>query len=380
MYGGGNIGRGFIGQLFYLSGYETVFIDVADWLVDSLNREKSYNIVVIDNDKKIRQRVENVRAVNGKDIEAAAAEIAECEIMATAVGVNVLPRIAPVLAKGIEMRFKSRPSEPLNIIICENLIDADKYLREQVRSYLPSEVAAVLDEYVGFIEASVGRMVPVMTDEMKRDDPLSIWVEPFCELPVDLNGFRGNIPDIKHVQPRGNFEFYIRRKLFLHNLGHGSCAYLGAQKGYTYIYEAIADPEILIQVRMTMYQSSEALRAEYDVPIGEIIDHAEDLISRFSNTGLGDTVERVARDPMRKLMVDDRLLGSALLCIKHNLPYDAIVDCIRCALKYSNPDDPSAIKMQSIIAEKGVRSFLTEHCGLTEEKHQGSGILLNAIL
>ena len=52
IYGGGNIGRGFVGQLFYLSGYETVFVDVADWLVDSLNREKGYNIVVIDNDKK----------------------------------------------------------------------------------------------------------------------------------------------------------------------------------------------------------------------------------------------------------------------------------------------------------------------------------------
>ena len=78
IYGGGNIGRGFVGQLFYLSGYETVFVDVADWLVDSLNREKGYNIVVIDNDKKIKQRVENVRAVNGKDMDAAAAEIAEC--------------------------------------------------------------------------------------------------------------------------------------------------------------------------------------------------------------------------------------------------------------------------------------------------------------
>ena len=62
MYGGGNIGRGFIGQLFYLSGYETVIIDVAGWLVESLNREKGYNVVVIDNDKQIRQRVENVRA------------------------------------------------------------------------------------------------------------------------------------------------------------------------------------------------------------------------------------------------------------------------------------------------------------------------------
>ncbi|MGI6040152.1 MAG: mannitol-1-phosphate 5-dehydrogenase [Eubacteriales bacterium] len=380
IYGGGNIGRGFVGQLFYLSGYETVFVDVADWLVDSLNREKGYNIVVIDNDKKIKQRVENVRAVNGKDMDAAAAEIAECEIMATAVGVNVLPRIAPVLAKGIEMRFQKRSSDPLNIIICENLIDADKFLQEQVRNCLPNEIAKRLDDYVGFIEASVGRMVPIMTDEMKREDPLAIRVEPFCELPVDRNGYRGNMPNIKNIEPRSNFGFYIRRKLFLHNLGHASCAYLGADKGYTYIYEAIADPEILETVRAAMYQSSKALQAEYSVPIEEIIKHADDLISRFGNTGLRDTVERVARDPMRKLMSDDRLLGAALLCIKHSLPYDAITHCIRCALEYNNIEDPSAVKMQSIINENGLKSFLVEHCGLTDEKHQGASILLDEIL
>ena len=223
-------------------------------------------------------------------------------------------------------------------------------------------------------------MVPIMSDEMRREDPLAIRVESFCELPVDRNGFRGSIPDIKHIQPKDNFQFYIRRKLFLHNLGHASCAYLGAQKGYTYIYEAISDPDILKTVRTAMYQSSEALRAEYDVPIEEIIEHADDLISRFGNTGLGDTVERVARDPMRKLMADDRLLGSALLCIKLGLPYDAIVECIRCALNYNNPDDPSAVKMQSIINEKGIKSFLVEYCNLVEDKYPGSDILLSAIL
>ena len=40
MYGGGNIGRGFIAQLFNLSGYEVVFIDVVDALVEKMDQDK----------------------------------------------------------------------------------------------------------------------------------------------------------------------------------------------------------------------------------------------------------------------------------------------------------------------------------------------------
>lgn len=379
MYGGGNIGRGFIGQLFYLSGYETVFIDVADWLVDSLNNQNGYNVVVLNGEDKTKQWVGNVRAVNGKSPDKAADEIAACEVMATAVGVNILPRIAPVLAKGIEKRLESRPDDKLNIIICENLIDADKFLREEVRKYLSPAAAQRLDDYVGFIEASVGRMVPVMTEEMRKDDPLSVWVEPFCTLPVDKSAFRGAIPDIANMQPRDNFGFYIRRKLFLHNLGHASCAYLGAEKGYDLICDAIADPDIVKTVRAAMYQSAAALHAEYMVPMNEIAEHAEDLISRFGNTGLGDTTERVGRDPLRKLMVEDRLLGSALLCIKHALPHDAIVMCIRSALRYSNSNDSSAVQMQEYIKADGIKVFLTDRCGLNEQSYPGSDLLLYEI-
>ena len=40
MYGGGNIGRGFIGTLFSASGFETVFVDVVDAVVNTLNSEQ----------------------------------------------------------------------------------------------------------------------------------------------------------------------------------------------------------------------------------------------------------------------------------------------------------------------------------------------------
>ena len=68
MYGGGNIGRGFIAQLFYLTGYETVFIDVNQSLVDSLNNTHEYPIYITEKNDYEKFTVKNVRAVNGNDI------------------------------------------------------------------------------------------------------------------------------------------------------------------------------------------------------------------------------------------------------------------------------------------------------------------------
>ena len=141
MYGGGNIGRGFIGMLFSMSGYEVTFIDVAQPVIDGLNRDGRYPVRIVSNEGHEDIEVEHVRAVNGNDREAAAEAIAEADVMATAVGVNVLKFIVPNLAEGIRRR-KARQGGPLNIIICENLVDANKVLEKLLKAELTKEEAA----------------------------------------------------------------------------------------------------------------------------------------------------------------------------------------------------------------------------------------------
>ena len=123
MYGAGNIGRGFIGQRFYLSGYETTFIDVNEAVVNELNAQKKYPIYVTRGTEYVPEWVENVNAVNGKDEAAVVKTIAECDIMATALGVNILPFVAPLLAKAVLAR--KAVGKPLNILICENMIGSN---------------------------------------------------------------------------------------------------------------------------------------------------------------------------------------------------------------------------------------------------------------
>jgi mannitol-1-phosphate 5-dehydrogenase len=316
VYGGGNIGRGFLGQLLYESGYETVFIDVNQELIDKLNADHSYPIKIVCNEYQREVVIRNVRAVHSKD---AAEEIATADVIFTSAGVNVLPHIAPVLREGL-----ARRSTGVDIIICENLIHADQYLRDLVQ---PAD-------NIGFVEASVGRMVPVMTEEMREGDIAKVWVEPFCTLPVDKSAFKNLIPPVKGMLPSEPFDYYIQSKLYLHNMGHAIAAYLGMQKGYEYIWQAMADADIYETVKEAMYASVSALHLEHGKPKEEITAYADDLLFRFQNKYLGDTTKRVGRDAQRKLAPNDRLMGALRLCQKHKAPTENIKCGIMAALDY----------------------------------------------
>lgn len=317
MYGGGNIGRGFIGALLSQSGYQVTFIDVAEPVIKALQENRRYPVRIVSTQGYEDVWVENVTAVNGNLPEAAEA-IAECDIMATAVGARILKFIVPNIVAGLRQRW-AMGKGPLNIIICENLNDANKVLEGMLKAELTEEECQKFDETVGLVEASIGRMVPVQTEEMKAGEPMRVCVESYGFLPVDKAAFKGEIPQIKNMVPFAPFDFYIKRKLYVHNMGHATCAYLGNLLGLDYIYEAIAVPEVRILVQNAMQESEFALSKRYGVSIAELQEHIADLLYRFANVALKDTCQRVGGDPGRKLSPEDRLIGSSLLAIEEGI-------------------------------------------------------------
>ncbi len=315
MYGGGNIGRGFIGMLLSQSGYDVAFVDVVDTVVDTLNKEHTYPVRIITTEGHTDIDVKNVSAVDGKNPEAVANAIAQCDIMATAVGVNVLKFIVKNIADGIVLRMKQNP-RPLNILICENLMDANKVLEKMIKEHLSGDEIEWFDKNVGLVEASIGRMVPVQTDEMKDGNPLRVCVESYGFLPVDRDAFKGEIPDIKNMVPFSPFDFYLKRKLYIHNMGHATCAYLGGLLGLDYIYESIDNKDVYIIVKGAMQESARALSKKYGVSLDDIMLHITDLLQRFTNAALRDTCARVGGDPTRKLSPADRMIGSSKLALE----------------------------------------------------------------
>ena len=342
MFGTGNIGRSFIGQLFSRGGYEVVFVDVDRRIIDEMNRRRSYRIVIKSNDSDDRTiDIDNVRAVDAHDGEAVALELRTAAFAATAVGKSALASVFPTLARGLTLRARQDGSPPLDIILAENARDAAGIARAVL-----ADIAARSKEPMapaGLVETSIGKMVPIMPDEIREKDPLLVHAEPYNTLIVDRTAFLTPLPDIPDLQPVDNIDAYVGRKLYMHNLGHAAAAYLGfaAHPDRRFIYEMLADTAVRRQVRQCLLQSAVALSIEYrDVfAISDLVEHAFDLLHRFQNRALGDTVFRVGRDLRRKLDKTDRLVGAMLLAARHGLPFDAIASAAAAAFSFAARDE-----------------------------------------
>ncbi|MBR7095201.1 MAG: mannitol dehydrogenase [Clostridia bacterium] len=374
MYGAGNIGRGFIGQLFHMSGYEISFIDVNMAVVDKLNEDGRYPIYITEGESYREYLVTGVHGVNGRDNEAIAEAMAEADIMATAVGVNILKFIAAPFACGVRRRMEKGIEAPLNVIICENMIEADKYFSALVKENLSENECRYFDGHIALVEPSIGRMVPATPKEIAEKNPLAVCVEPYCELPVDKHAFKGEIPDIKNMVPFAPFDFFIRRKLFMHNMSHSLIAYFGALCGYTYIWEAVADPAIRAIAERALADASGALHLEYGVPLDELSAFSENLIERFHNKLLGDTVERVGKDTRRKLSVNDRLVGTALLCEKHGIPATGILAAVAAGLRFAPAGDEASLEVAKDAAENGACHALATFSGIPANSEKAQTI------
>ena len=361
-FGAGKIGRGFLGQLYWQSGWTTVFVDVAQPIVEALNREGHYTIQIIG-ERCQALTVTNVRAIHADDREAVADALATCDLASTAVGVRFLADLAPLIAAGIERRA-STSARPLNIIVCENLLDAASRLRAMVLDAVAPDARDYAARSVGFVGSVVSRMVPVVPPDLQRRDPLYVAVEPYSILPVDRAAFIGRPPAIEGMLPVESIHAHEERKLFCHNCGHALCAYPGYLRGHRYIADAMADPEVRRIVEGGLEETGRALVAKHGFDPAEHQAHVEDLLRRFANRSLGDTVERVAREPLRKLARNDRLVGAALLCLDNNVEPAHTIEGIRAALAYDNPDDPQAVQLQRMLRDQGLEAVLANVCGL----------------
>ncbi|MFW6135477.1 MAG: hypothetical protein ACOC7N_01500, partial [Chloroflexota bacterium] len=292
MLGAGNIGRGFLGQLFSESGYEVVFIEIDEPLIAALNARRGYTIRLVDNERADEVFISPVRAIHARQTDSVAEALSQAHIAATAVGVRFLPDVAPLVARGVGRRAESGEPSPLNILVCENVKDAAARFRAMVRQEIPQTAHAYFRANVGFVDTVIARMVPPPTPEMRAEDPGLIAVEPYKELPVDRSGFVGPIPRIVGMDACDNFGFYIARKLYIHNAGHAVLGYLGSLRGYTLGYEALEDETIRPVLEQALDESKAGIVHRYGADPDRLETHVADIIRRFANRPLSDTVFR----------------------------------------------------------------------------------------
>lgn len=369
-FGAGNIGRGFIGKVLSDSNVAVTFADVDAPLVDQLSHDQSYKVKVVGSECQI-DTVTHVTAVNSTSDDVIE-RIIHTDLVTTAVGPNVLNIIAKTIAKGLTKRFEANNSSPLNIIACENMVRGTTHLKNEVYSHLDESFHARCDELIGFVDSAVDRIVP--PSEAANDDLLEVTVESFSEWIVDEQQFKGGVPSITGMEKTDNLMAFVERKLFTLNTGHCITAYLGALKGHETVRDAIQDPEIRAEVKTAMEESGEVLIRRYGFDKELHAAYIEKILGRFANPYLRDEIDRVARQPIRKLGENDRLIKPLLGTIEYGTENKTLLKGIAAAFKYVNDTDPQAVELQTRLGESGLKSTLAHYTGLSEDSSEAAKI------
>ncbi|RLM23471.1 mannitol-1-phosphate 5-dehydrogenase [Brenneria alni] len=359
-FGAGNIGRGFIGKLLADANIELTFADVSQPLLDALNSRKSYQVHIVGEQTQV-DTVSNVSAVHSGSQEAVAL-IAEVDLVTTAVGPQILEKIAGTVAQGLVKRHDNGNLQPLNIIACENMVRGTSQLKQHVLKLLPEDKLEWVVEHVGFVDSAVDRIVP--PSEAGNSDVLAVTVETFSEWIVDQTQFSGEPPAIPGMELTDNLMAFVERKLFTLNTGHAITAYLGQQARHQTIRDAILDPEIRAVVRGAMEESGAVLIKRYGFDAGKHAAYINKILSRFENPYLHDDVERVGRQPLRKLSAGDRLIKPLLGTLEYQLPHDNLIIGIAAALHYRSEQDPQAQELAALLQNLGPQAALAQISGL----------------
>ncbi len=359
-FGAGNIGRGFVGLLLHEGGYEVVFSDVAAPLVDAINAVSEYTVHEVG-PGGVDRTVTGFRALNSAThADAVIDEIAGANVVTTAVGPTILPFVAPLVLAGLALRDPASP--PLQIMACENAINATDVLREHIREEAGEAWDAISGRAV-FANTAVDRIVPAQP----ADGGVDVTVEPFFEWAIERPPFGDEPPQIPGAHFVDDLAPYIERKLFTVNTGHATTAYFGAQVGVERIADALADEAIAAKVAAALEETSALLSAKHGLREEELAVYRATILDRFRNDALPDTVWRVGRQPLRKLSRHERFVGPAAEAAERGLSTDGLVQAMGAALRFDDAEDPQSVDLQRMLREQEADTFTTGVTGLEHD-------------
>ena len=359
-FGAGNIGRGFIGKLLSDAGVHVTFADVNEQVINEIAKRHQYPVNVVG-EQSTTEIVHNVDAINSSSNEVSD-YIAKVDLVTTAVGPQILARIAENMAKGLIARHQQANTAPLNIIACENMVRGTSQFKQEIFKYIPHELHQWMNSHIGFVDSAVDRIVPPATS--KTGDILEVTVETFSEWIVDKNQFVGDIPQIKGMEPVDNLMAFVERKLFTLNTGHAITAYLGFYNNIATIRDAILVDSIRAVVQGAMQESGQVLIKRYNFDPAKHQAYIEKILTRFENPYLHDDTARVGRQPIRKLGSGDRLVKPLLGTFEYELKNSNLLIGIAAALNYRNDDDDQASDLTQQISNKGVVQTFCDISGI----------------
>lgn len=310
--GAGAINRGFLPWIFDISKYGYIYVDTNRRLIDEMNRNGKFSTFRTMGGK-LEEKVVTVKKAYHLD-EFSITMIEN----AAAVFMSVGPRNclhASTVLKGTKC----------NIILCENDPESVTIVKNALNYN---------HVYFAIPDVITSNTAP---EETLLKDSLAVHTEDgILFIDEEAGNFVGDINFCSKDELRKQWA----AKLYLHNTPHCITAYLGALVGAKYLHEAMKYPKIDEIVSGAMKEMLTALKLKWDIPHDFLDWYAEKELRRFSNELLYDPIARVAREPLRKLELDGRLIGAAQICLSMGFTPENILIGIVGALLFVNQDDP----------------------------------------
>jgi len=333
IYGAGAIGRGFLAPYLHRHNMRISFVDANRELINQMKLRKSYKTAFTDNgDYKITDVIIDKSYYYGEE-----EHIDDYDIVFSCVGPNNCYNLAE--------RFKKART----VISCEN--DDSTVIKLRKLSG---------NDNIFFGIPDVITSNTASEELLKQDTLMTVSEQGILVLE------KGNYVLPEEISQVGQNELRMHWfcKLFIHNAPHAILAYLGWLQGYQFIHEAMDDADISEVVVGSISEITDGLvGSRYATKeFAEAYKHKE--LSRFRNKLLFDPITRVAREPIRKIGKDNRIILGMRLAIFNGILTKYTAIGAKAALIYDNPNDKEAVYLQSLRESVGDAEVLEKYSGI----------------
>lgn len=359
-FGLGAIGKAVSGYGMTKAGVHVTFGDIAEAQIQAVNENGGYWLGTADIYTKqlTTQFVTDVDAVHVES-EAAQKAAMEAEYIISAVGPKGFRALLPRVIQWLQERDKIS-DKPLYYMVFENDNDAWHLLEDAVKTTFIR-----CPDWLHIAKCSIERMTKVT--QLPEYGTIAIG-ETFFPIIADKKAMAGC--SIYHredvIEMADDVQKYYYRKLLTNNLGHAVLGYAGHPKGYKNTLEAMADSEIYALLKQTLTESGKVLRSHWGFTPEHMEKHIDTLMLRFGNPGLVDDIERLTRDPLRKISPEERIMLPLNLAQQYDLPFDGLLQTLGYAIHYENPNAERGQELMDLCRQQGEEWILQNICKINE--------------
>lgn len=285
------------------------------------------------------------------------------------IAITVYPSSFKEVARRIAFLMLSNKDQCIekNILLCVNAPSPVKTFTAAMLEEQDSSDAQWLLSKVGIVQCLVHRTCVTPNKEQAAGDSACVLTNGYKSLIVDASALIRPLGETDVFQLCPDIAFAEHRKLFTYNMLHAIYSYNGFLRSYKTINECAADDEIDSMAHQAIEDITLPFCKEYGVSHEEMQQHYESMWKFAVHPVLNDEISRLAVDPIRKLGINDRIIGPLLLCYKHAVISHVLLKTVIAALNYNDPSDKAAGKLKQIIAQEGVGACIEQVCGIPKD-------------